>query len=98
MSNDIFEASAKRKRSPKYYGLHTFADPGCPIAPSGPFRDNIRFFLQECAEIEDYNVDGMPIWRTFLVHENRGFIVPLYTIEESVKHSLQPFCDHCRCA
>jgi len=22
----------------------------------------MRVFLQECAEIEDYNVDGMPTW------------------------------------
>lgn len=52
-------------------------------ALSGPFRDNIRVFLQECAELEDYNVEGMPIWCTLLVHENRGFVVSFYTIEES---------------
>ncbi|KAI8536547.1 hypothetical protein RHMOL_Rhmol10G0265800 [Rhododendron molle] len=90
------EAFKKRKRSPKIYGLHTFGHPGCPIAPAGPFRDNIRVFLRQCSEPEGYNVDGMPVWSTFLVHENRGFLVPLYTIEESVKHSLTPFCDHCR--
>ncbi|KAA8547684.1 hypothetical protein F0562_004113 [Nyssa sinensis] len=97
MSIPIFEACKKRKRTPKLYGLHTFADPGCPIAPSGPFRENIRVFLQECTELEDYNVEGMPIWCTLLVHENRGFVFPLYTIEESAKHSLRPFCDYCRC-
>ncbi|KAH7849367.1 hypothetical protein Vadar_016836 [Vaccinium darrowii] len=93
----LLEAYKKRKRNPKIYGLHTFAHPGCPIAPSGPFRDNIRVFLQQCSEPEAYNIDGMPVWCTFLVHEDRGFMVPLYTIEESVKHSLTPFCDHCRC-
>ncbi|MCD9559566.1 hypothetical protein HAX54_017616 [Datura stramonium] len=31
----------------------------------GPFRDNIRYFLQECAELEEYTVEGMPIWSTF---------------------------------
>ena len=97
MSIPILEACRKRKRRPKLFGFHTFADPGCPINPSGPFRDNIRVFLQECAEIEDYNVDGMPTWCTLLVHENRNFVVPLYTIEESVKNSLRPFCDQCRC-
>lgn len=83
MSIPIFEACKKRKRIPKLYGLHSFADPRCPIALSGPFRDNIRVFLQECAELEDYNVEGMPIWCTLLVHENRGFVVSFYTIEES---------------
>ncbi|KAM7460027.1 hypothetical protein LguiA_035957 [Lonicera macranthoides] len=97
MSIPILEACRKRKRRPKFFGFHTFADPGCPINPSGPFRDNIRLFLQECAEIEDYNVDGMPTWCTLLVHENRNFVVPLYTIEESVKSSLRPFRDQCRC-
>nr|KUM45760.1 hypothetical protein ABT39_MTgene2326 [Picea glauca] len=97
MSIPIFEACKKRKRIPKLYGLHSFADPRCPIALSGPFRDNIRVFLQECAELEDYNVEGMPIWCTLLVHENRGFVVSFYTIEESRVHSLRPFCDQCRC-
>ncbi|KAL7192685.1 hypothetical protein ACSBR2_024493 [Camellia fascicularis] len=96
MSIRVFESCKKRRRTPKLYGLHTFANPGCPISPSGPFRDNVRGFLQECAEPEGYNVEGMPVWCTFLVQENRGFLVPLYTIEESVKHSLSPFCDHCR--
>lgn len=73
----ILEACRKRKRRPKLFGFHTFANPGCPINPSGPFRDNMRVFLQECAEIEDYNVDGMPTWCTLLVHENRNFVVPL---------------------
>ncbi|KAL3527434.1 hypothetical protein ACH5RR_012090 [Cinchona calisaya] len=94
----IPEAFKKGKCVPKYYGFHTFGYPGCPIMLNGPFRDNIRIFLQECAELEDYKLDGMPIWCTFLVHENRGFVVPLYTIEENVKNSLSPFCSHCRCA
>ncbi|KAL8248864.1 hypothetical protein R6Q59_005732 [Mikania micrantha] len=91
--------SKKRKtKSAKYYGLKSFLQPGCPISPSGPFRDDVRFFLQECGELEDYNVEGMPIWCTFLFHENRGFVLPLYTIEECVKNSIQPLCDHCRCS
>ncbi|KAJ9564496.1 hypothetical protein OSB04_000462 [Centaurea solstitialis] len=89
----------KRKmRSAKCYGLQSFLQPGCPISLSGTFRDNVRVFLQECGQIEEYNVEGMPIWCTFLVHENRGFVVPMYTIEECVKNSLQPLCDHCRCS
>ena len=85
------------KRIPKLYGLHSFADPRCCSLWSLSRQHNIRVFLQECAELEDYNVEGMPIWCTLLVHENRGFVVSFYTIEESAKHSLRPFCDQCRC-
>ncbi|KAK1423601.1 hypothetical protein QVD17_18906 [Tagetes erecta] len=89
----------KRKmNSAKYYGLQSFLQPGYPISPTGPFRDDVRLFLSECCQLEDYNVEGMPIWCTFLFHENRGFVLPLYTIEECVKNSLQPLCDHCRCS
>lgn len=97
MSIPIFEACKKRKRIPKLYGLHSFADPRCCSLWSLSRQHNIRVFLQECAELEDYNVEGMPIWCTLLVHENRGFFVSFYTIEESAKHSLRPFCDQCRC-
>ncbi|PQM40741.1 PHD finger protein MALE MEIOCYTE DEATH 1 [Prunus yedoensis var. nudiflora] len=97
MSIPILEACKKRKRRPKIYGFSSFCDPGCPIGPNGPFRDNIRLFLQECAELEDYSVQGMPTWCTLLVHDNRSLVVPLYTIEEDVKTSERPFCDHCRC-
>nr|XP_023897065.1 PHD finger protein MALE MEIOCYTE DEATH 1-like [Quercus suber]POE55257.1 phd finger protein male meiocyte death 1 [Quercus suber] len=98
MSIPILEACKKRKRRPQLYGFHSFGDPGCPIDPKGAFRDNIRVFLQQCAELDDNNVQGMPAWCTLLVHETRSFIVPLYTIEEDVKHSPRPYCDHCRCA
>ncbi|GMH19226.1 hypothetical protein Nepgr_021067 [Nepenthes gracilis] len=94
----LLETCKKRKRKPKLYAFHTFCDPRCPINPSGPFRDNIRFFIQECADVEDYHVNEMPVWCTLLVQENRGIVVPLYTVEETVTHSKQPFCDHCRCA
>ena len=97
MSISILEACKKRKRRPKLFGFHTFADPGCPINPTSHFSDNIRVFLRECAEVEDYNFHGMPIWCTLLVNENRGFVVPVYTVEESVKDSAKPFCDQCRC-
>lgn len=96
-SKQILESLKKRKRMPKLYNFHTFADPGCPITLTGPFRDNIRQFLQQCAEVEDYNIDGMPIWCTFLVHETKGLVIPLYTIEETAKNSFQPYCDQCRC-
>ncbi|XP_009789304.1 PHD finger protein MALE MEIOCYTE DEATH 1 [Nicotiana sylvestris] len=99
MSTKIFEAYKKSKRTPNFYGFHSFLDPGCPIKPTGPFRDNVRYFLQQCAELEEYTVEGMQIWSTFLVHKNRGVAIPLYTIEENVKNNdSRSFCDHCRCA
>ncbi|XP_038891393.1 PHD finger protein MALE MEIOCYTE DEATH 1 [Benincasa hispida] len=98
MSISILESCKKRKRRPKLFGFQTFGDPGSPISPTGPFRENIRIFLQQCAEIEDYRIQEMPIWCTLLVHENRSFVVPLYTIEEEVKLSPKPYCDYCRCS
>ncbi|KAG9129203.1 hypothetical protein Leryth_006405 [Lithospermum erythrorhizon] len=62
----------KRKNSSKYHNFHTFCDPGCPIQPTGPFRDNIRLFLEECGEVQGYEVEGMQIWSTLLVHEKKG--------------------------
>ncbi|XP_049371987.1 PHD finger protein MALE MEIOCYTE DEATH 1-like [Solanum verrucosum] len=88
----------KKKGVSNFYEFHSFLDPGCPIMPMGPFRDNIRYFLQECAEVEEYTIEGMPIWCTFLVHKIKGVLIPLYTIEENVKSSVRTFCDHCRCA
>nr|GLL18976.1 PHD finger protein MALE MEIOCYTE DEATH 1 [Ipomoea trifida] len=98
MSPPILEAFKKRKKTPKFFGLHSFAEAGYPIFPTGPFVENIRFFLQECADLEDYEVERMPIWITFLVHESRGFAAPLYTIEETVNRSSHQVCNHCRYA
>nr|GMC46643.1 PHD finger protein MALE MEIOCYTE DEATH 1 [Ipomoea batatas] len=81
MSQSILEAFKKRKKTLKFFALHSFA--GIPIFPTGPFVDNIQFFLQECAELEDYEVERISIWITFLVHESRGFAAPMYTIEET---------------
>ncbi|XVF39173.1 hypothetical protein PTKIN_Ptkin01aG0014100 [Pterospermum kingtungense] len=96
MSIPILETCRKRKRRPKLFELHSFAEPGCPINPNGPFRDNIRFFLKQCAEPEDYCISGMSVWCALLVH-GKTCVVPLYTIEEDVENSSNPFCDHCRC-
>ncbi|KAL5697301.1 hypothetical protein ACHQM5_030853 [Ranunculus cassubicifolius] len=92
-----YEAYKKRKRNTKVFSFHSFADPGCPIVVSGPFRDNIRQFLRECCEIEGFSVGGMPIWCVLLANQNNGVVVPLYIVEDTVnKHSSNPFCDHCR--
>lgn len=63
---------------------------------SGPFRDNIRMFLQEFATIEDYTLCGFPIWSTWLISNSTGSVFPLYTIEETTQLSIHPFCDHCK--
>ncbi|KAK7300663.1 hypothetical protein RJT34_11511 [Clitoria ternatea] len=97
MSFSLIEACKKRKRWPKIFGLHSFGDPGCPISPSGPFRENVRFFLQEAGEVEDYDVLGNPLWCTLLIHDKTNLMAPLYTVEEHVYQCSHPFCDHCRC-
>ncbi|XP_027333697.1 PHD finger protein MALE MEIOCYTE DEATH 1 [Abrus precatorius] len=97
MSFSLIEACKKRKRWPKIFRLHSFGDPGCPISPTGSFRDNVRFFLQEAGELEDYDVLGNPLWCTLLIHDKTNLMAPLYTLEEHVYHSSHPFCDHCRC-
>ncbi|AES99203.2 PHD finger protein MALE meiocyte DEATH protein [Medicago truncatula] len=97
MSFSIIDASKKRKRWTKIFPLQSFADPGCPISPSGPFRENVRLFLQEAGELEDYTVMGNPLWCTFLIHEKKNLMVPFYALEEEVYNSSHPFCDHCRC-
>ncbi|PNX95928.1 PHD finger protein male meiocyte death 1-like [Trifolium pratense] len=97
MSFSTIDVCKKRKRWPKIFRLQSFADPGCPIAPSGSFRENVRLFLQEAGELEDYTVMGNPLWCTFLNHEKSNLMVPFYTLEEQVYNSSHPFCDHCRC-
>ncbi|GFQ03262.1 phd finger protein male meiocyte death 1 [Phtheirospermum japonicum] len=100
MATPIHESQRKRnKKTPsKFYGFHSFAEAGFPVSLNGAFRDNIRQFLLQCAEPEDYELDGMTIWCTLLVYESRGTVLPLYTVEENVKHSVRPFCDYCRSA
>nr|GMD98813.1 PHD finger protein MALE MEIOCYTE DEATH 1 [Ipomoea batatas] len=63
LSSFSVEQRTKRKKTPKFFSLHSFAEAGYP------FVDNIRFFLQECVELEDYEVERISIWVIFLVHE-----------------------------
>ncbi|XP_004304762.1 PREDICTED: PHD finger protein MALE MEIOCYTE DEATH 1-like [Fragaria vesca subsp. vesca] len=75
------------------YELTTFCQPGRPISPTGPFQDNVVVFLQQCAELTDFRVQGMSVWFTLL--RSRECLVPLFTIEETVDNSKTEFCDHC---
>ncbi|MED6110595.1 hypothetical protein PIB30_044515 [Stylosanthes scabra] len=92
------EACRKRRRCPKIFSFHSFGDSGCPTAPSAAFRDNVRSFLRDCAELEDYVLQNNPLWCTLLVSDKTNLTAPLFTLEEQVSQSSHPFCDHCRSA
>ncbi|CAH2077403.1 unnamed protein product [Thlaspi arvense] len=83
----IIEACRKRKREPKLYNLQRFGQEEFPISRNGTFRDNIRGFLREFAEVEEYCIRGMPVWCTLLSHETKNSVIPLYTVEEDVVRS-----------
>ena len=88
----ILGTSRKRKRGAKLFGFHKFADPGCPINPRDNFCGTIKVFLQDCAELEGYNVTGLRAWCTqLLLDDDAGVLVPLFTIEESSNHE----CNDC---
>ncbi|OIT05073.1 PREDICTED: PHD finger protein At2g01810-like [Nicotiana attenuata] len=95
-SSTIIEACKSRKRNRKPFVFETFATGNSIDGFSGPFKDNIRMFLQEFANVEDYTVSGFPIWSTWLMSNSTGAVFPLYTIEETTQLSLNPFCDHCK--
>ncbi|CAM6099164.1 unnamed protein product [Calypogeia fissa] len=92
------DRARKRRRGERLFGIHTFGDPGCPSDYDRPFRDNIKAFLDECAEPELYNIEGMPAWSIALEESDiHGPQVSLLVIEEGMRDSLHPHCDHCRC-
>lgn len=93
----IPDPTAKRRRRSKIFGVRSFMDRGCPTDFLGAFRDNVRRFLRECADVEEKSMAGMPTWCTLLVDEKSGVVAPLYTVEEYVRRSPRPFCDYCRC-
>ncbi|XP_024524457.1 PHD finger protein PERSISTENT TAPETAL CELL 1 [Selaginella moellendorffii] len=90
---------SKKRRAERVFGIHTFGDPGCPADYDGAFRDNIRAFLSDCAEMEPYTVEGMPTW-SLLLEDDRNLSsgrLNLLIMEESTANSIHPHCDHCRC-
>ncbi|TXG57090.1 hypothetical protein EZV62_018403 [Acer yangbiense] len=95
MAITTFESCKRRKRTPKIFTIHSFATPASPM--DGPFRDNIRLFLQECSEKEDYIVENNLVWCTLFLSETNGVVFPLYIVEQNVQQSSDPFCDLCRC-
>ncbi|KAK1552600.1 hypothetical protein Q3G72_019900 [Acer saccharum] len=95
MAITTFESCKKRKRNPKIFTIHSFATPASPM--DGPFRENIRLFLQQCSEKEDYIVENNLVWCTLFLSETNGVVFPLYIVEQNVQQSSDPFCDLCRC-
>ncbi|KAI5081126.1 hypothetical protein GOP47_0004309 [Adiantum capillus-veneris] len=91
-------ASRKRRRNERAFSFHTFGDPGCPSDYDGPFRDNVRAFLQNTAERELYDVEGRPAWSIVLqVDDSHTTQITLVVVEEDIQNSRHPHCDHCRC-
>lgn len=90
-------AIRKRKRGERLFAFQSFGDPGFPADYYGPFRDNVRAFLDECAESE-VNIDGMPTWCIALEDDStQGTRINLLVFVEGVRESLHPHCDQCRC-
>ncbi|XP_010554390.1 PREDICTED: PHD finger protein At2g01810 [Tarenaya hassleriana] len=95
MAITVYEASRKRERTPKILSIYNSATPFMDV--SGTFRDNIRLFLRNYSEKEDYSLHGNPVWCTLLANEANGVVFPLYTVEEHIPSSSNPLCDFCRC-
>ncbi|KAF8010046.1 hypothetical protein BT93_J0881 [Corymbia citriodora subsp. variegata] len=98
MSLPFLQACGKRKRCAEIFDFSDFCNPGYPISPTGPFRDNVRLFLRECGVPWDPAASDLPVWCTLLMHEKTGVVVPLYTVQETMTPSSASFCDHCRFA
>ncbi|CAH2045835.1 unnamed protein product [Thlaspi arvense] len=100
MAITVYDACTARKKSPKFLIINDFAIPSSPFVNlSATFRDNIRSFLREYAEKEDYTVDGNTVSCIFLASEATGVVFPLFTVEEQISDgsSPNPLCDFCRC-
>lgn len=92
MAPSVIEACKSRKRKRRVWGIGSSGS-----GLNGPFRENIKMFLQEYGEFEKYSVCGMPVWSTLVVSEtNEEPVFRLFVVEEFVLHSLNPFCNHCK--
>lgn len=98
----------KRKRGERVFAFQIFGDPGFPADYDGPFRDNVRVFLEKCAEAEVcMSVDGMPAWSIALEDDSssvqaggssaQATRINLLVFQESITDTLHPHCDQCRC-
>ncbi|KAI3730490.1 hypothetical protein L1987_61660 [Smallanthus sonchifolius] len=89
--------TANRKRKQRIFEFNSFAR---SISDhSGPFRDNIRSFVNNYGEPIEQIINEHNVWSTLLLCESNGAVFPLYTIEEHVnEHSHRSFCSHCKFA
>ncbi|KAL1803478.1 hypothetical protein DCAR_0935177 [Daucus carota subsp. sativus] len=65
---------------------------------NGPFRENVRLFLQEFGEVEKGGgASGMDVWCVYVGGGERSEVgLKLFVVEECVESSLLPFCNHCK--
>lgn len=64
-----------------------------------PFRDIIRLFISELAEVKLEISGDIRIWSASVTSEPDGVVFPLHVIEEKIlQSSVNPFCDHCKFA
>ncbi|KAL7149567.1 hypothetical protein ABFS83_05G050000 [Erythranthe nasuta] len=102
MDSILFHRTSRKIRnrvnSKKLFEFDNFAVPNSMKKTlAGAFRDNVRVFLQNFAEIEEYTVGEMTVWSTLLFSQDEG-VFPLYTVEETAESSPDPFCNHCEAA
>ncbi|ESQ33136.1 hypothetical protein EUTSA_v10003728mg [Eutrema salsugineum] len=103
MALTVYDACTERQKPTKILIINDFATPSSSSSPflnlSATFRDNIRLFLRDYAEKEDYTVDGNAVSCLFLASEATGVVFPLFIIEEQISDdsSSNPLCDFCRC-
>lgn len=84
-----------RINSEKLFEFENFAIPDSMAkALCGAFRDNIRVFLDNFAEKEEYTVQHMSVWSTSLFSQSDG-VFTLYTVEDVTGNTPNFFCELC---
>lgn len=85
--------TTSRKRKQRIFEFKSFGK--ALVDFCGPFRDNIRLFLEEYGE--QIVVQRKKVWSMLLLSESNGEVFPLYVVEECIgDHSVRPFCSHCK--
>ncbi|EOA25971.1 hypothetical protein CARUB_v10019360mg [Capsella rubella] len=106
MAITVYDACTERTKTPKFLFINDHATTTTTSSSSSSpflnlaatFRDNIRSFLREYAEIEDYTIDGNTVSCIFLASQATGVVFPLYIVDEQISDSSpNPLCDFCRC-
>ncbi|ERN12718.1 hypothetical protein AMTR_s00043p00043490 [Amborella trichopoda] len=77
------------------YRFHSFGHPGCAATFSGAFQDNMQDFLTHWAQPLAHQIEGNPTWVVHLALSQETLTLH-YCIEEDVRDSPWPHCDHWR--